>query len=98
MTPSLSFAFTIPLASKTPSAPSSIAFATSFPFFTPAPHKTFTFSSTSLTALTLLLTIPGSAVVTDISPPINSGGSTATKSGESAAIAFDVDTLFEQTM
>ena len=84
----------MPLASKTPSEPSSIAFATSLPFFTPAPHRTFTFLSIFLTASTLPLTIPGSADVTDISPPISSGGSTAIKFGEKAAIAFDVSILF----
>ena len=88
----------MPLANKTPSAPSSIAFATSLPFFTPAPQRTFTFLSTSCTAATLLLTIPGSDVVTEMSPPISSGGSTATKSGDNAAIAFEVETLFEHTM
>jgi len=87
ITISLSVGFTTPLASNTPSAPSSMAFLTSCPFFTPAPHKTDILSFISFTTSTLLLTISGSADVTEISPPINSGGSTAMKCGFNAATA-----------
>ena len=77
-----------PLASRTPSAPRDIAVATSWPFFTPAPHSTLTFGFTSFTAATVSDTIAGSAVVTEISPPINSGGSTAMKVGPKSANAL----------
>ena len=71
-------AFVTPLASRTPVVPSSIAAATSAPFLTPAPQRIPTCSEISRTAAAVPLTIVGSAVVTEMSPPINSGGSTAT--------------------
>ena len=74
-----------PLARRTPSVPSSIALATSSPFFTPAPQRTRTLGLTAFTASAVPDTIPGSAVVTLISPPISSGGSTAINVGERAA-------------
>ena len=67
-----------PLAKSTPEVPKLIAANTSSPFFTPAPHKIPTLSLISRIAAAVPLTISGSAVVTEISPPINSGGSTAT--------------------
>ena len=50
----------------------------------------------SSTASTEPLTMPGSTEVTDISPPMSSGGSTATYCGDKAAIACEVAMLFEQ--
>ncbi|SVA42851.1 uncharacterized protein METZ01_LOCUS95705, partial [marine metagenome] len=76
-----------PLASSTPVVPSSIAVATSAPLFTPAPQSIPTSSVTSRTAATVPLTIPGSADVTEMSPPMSSGGSTATYVGPRAARA-----------
>ena len=81
-------ALVTPLARRTPSAPSSIAFLTSAPFFTPAPQSTRTLGLVDLTAATVLDTIEGSADVTEISPPISSGGSTAMKVGPSLAKAI----------
>ena len=59
---------------------------------------TSSFLSIFFTTSTDPLTIPGSAVVTEISPPMSSGGSTAIKFGEKTAAAFDVAMLFVHTM
>ena len=67
-----------PVANYTPDVPKSMALTTSLPFLIPAPHKIPTSPLTSRIARAVPITISGSAVVTDISPPINSGGSTAT--------------------
>ena len=50
-------AFVTPLARRTPVVPSSIAAATSAPFFTPAPQRIPTCSEISLTAPAVPLTI-----------------------------------------
>ena len=67
-----------PLANRTPLTPRSMAFETSSPDLIPAPHRTMTSSLASLTANAVSDTISGSADVTETSPPISSGGSTAT--------------------
>ena len=58
------------------------------PVLPPAPHRTRTFGLTALTAATVSETTDGSAVVTEMSPPMSSGGSTAMKVGFNAANAL----------
>src|SRR3989454_10504674 len=80
-----SFAFTTPDESRTPTVPSSNAFATSLRAFTPAPQSTLTFGFAACMRSTAFVMTSGFAVVTLTSPPISSGGSIAMYSGESFA-------------
>ena len=59
---------------------------------TPAPQSTATSPFTEWTASTVSETILGLAVVTDTSPPISSGGSTAIICGANAASSFALST------
>ena len=73
-----------------------MAFLTSAPFFTPAPQSTLTFGLVDFTAATVSETIDGSADVTERSPPISSGGSTAMKVGPYLAKAIASSTSAAQ--
>src|SRR5713101_531793 len=70
-------AFTTPLATSTPSAPSSSDFSTSSPLTIPAPQRTFPLYPALLTSDTVSLINPGLALDTAIPEPISCGGSMA---------------------
>ena len=92
------FESTTPDATSTPTAPSSIAFFTSSPFFIPAPTITWLHFFPSHILNTDSVIISGFAVDTETSPPISSGGSTATKFGVKEFKAFPVVGSFAQTI
>ena len=60
-------------------------------FLTPAPQRTGV-SLTLITFSIVLVITSGLAVLTDISPPISSGGSIAIKSGLKCAIDYIIRT------
>ena len=84
-----SLARATPDARSTPSAPSSRDLRRSSPVFTPAPQRTLTFGSAAFTMATESETTSGCALLTEMSPPMSSGGSTATKVGLTAAAALE---------
>ena len=76
-----SFALIIPLATRIPFDPNSIAFATSSPDTIPAPQSNFVLFFDLLTMPAALAINSGFSLDTAFPEPINSGGSIAIKSG-----------------